>query len=122
MANPLADALAAKDNVAIALALRNDGVVVPVLETERGDPVVRVFGVEGSDKYSLLLFSSPEAYAAMIPDEDNPPSRLYSGAELLAFIKANIGVLEVVWIDIAGPNATQAGPGDIMAALELPSA
>jgi hypothetical protein len=122
VANPLADALEAKDNVAIALALRNDGVVVPVLEVEGGDPVVRVFGVEGSDKYSLLLFSSPEAYAAMIPDEDAPASRVYSGQELLAFIRSNLGVLEVVWIDIASPHATQAGPGDIMAALELPGA
>ena len=121
MTSALANALEAKDNVAIALALRNDGVVVPVLESDGGDSVVRVFGLEGSDKYSLLLFSSPEAYAAMVPDEDEPLSRVYSGTELLEFIKDNVGVLEIVWIDIASPHATQASPADIVAALELPA-
>jgi hypothetical protein len=118
MANSLAAALAAKDNLAIAMALRADGAVVPILEAD-GHSTVRVFRVGDADKYMLLLFSSPEAFAAMVPEEDDPKSRVYTADELLDFIRANLGVLDIVWIDIAGPDATQAAPSDIIAALEL---
>ena len=124
MATALADALAAQDNVAIALALRNEGVLVPMIPSPGGDQV-RVFRPEGADKYMLLLFSSDDTYEAMLVEQSDAEeriSRLYQAAELLDFIKQNEGVIEVVWFDIAGPNATQAGPADIIAALELPSA
>jgi hypothetical protein len=123
VAAALADALAAQDNVAIALALRNDGVLVPMIPSPGGDQV-RVFRPEDSEKYMLLLFSSDETYAAMLVeqhDADERISQLYRAPELLDFIKQNAGVLEVIWFDIAGPNATQAAPADIIAALELPS-
>jgi hypothetical protein len=100
MANALADALEAKDNLAIALALRAEGAVVPVLETDGGN-VVRVFRAGESDRYMLLLFSAQEQLAAMVPEEDDPASEVYSAKQLLDFIRANIGVLEIVWIDVA---------------------
>jgi hypothetical protein len=125
MGNRLADALAAQDNVAIALALRSDGVLVPMIASPEGDDQVRVFRPEDSDKYMLLLFSSDEAYKAMLveqADAEDRISKLYQAPELLDFIKQNEGVLEVVWFDIAGPDATQASPADLIEALELPGA
>jgi hypothetical protein len=123
MATALADALAAQDNVAIALALRSDGVLVPMIESPGGNQV-RVFRPEDSDKYMLLLFTSDETYKAMLVEQQDAEARisqLHTAPELLDFIKQNEGVLEVVWFDIAGPNATQASPADIIAALELPA-
>ena len=122
MATPLADALAAQDSVAIALALRRDGVLMPMIESPGGDQV-RVFRPENADKYMLLLFTSDDTYKAMLVDQGDADERRpqwYSAAELLDFVKQNEGVLEVVWFDIAGPDATQASPADIIAALELP--
>ena len=66
----LADALAKEDTAGVALALRNDTVVVPLLPVD-GPPQVRVFRRGDSDKYMLLLFSSPETYVAMLPQEDD---------------------------------------------------
>jgi hypothetical protein len=124
VATPLADALAAQDSVAIALALRRDGVLMPMIPSPGGNQV-RVFRPEDADKYMLLLFSSDETYKAMLVDDvdaEDRVSQLYSAAELLDFVKQNEGVLEIIWFDIAGPNATQASPADLIAALELPSA
>jgi hypothetical protein len=117
----LAAALEAQDAVAVALALRNDGVVVPLLPSD-GEPQVRVFRRGDADKYMLLLFSSSQTYAAMLPDEDAPESTVYAAAELLDFLKQNEGVLEAVWFDVAGPHAMQAAPADVIEALELPRA
>ena len=124
MPTPLALALEAQDSVAVALALRNDGVLVPMLPSP-GGAQVRVFRRGDADKYMLLLFSSDEAYAAMMADQEDAEdrvSRTYTAAELLDFLKQNEGVLEVVWFDVAGPNAMQASPADIIGALELPHA
>jgi len=121
VAGSLAAALEAQDAVAVALALRNDGVVVPLLPWT-GEPQVRVFRRGDADKYMLLLFSSPETYAAMIPEEDAPESTVYAAAELLDFLTQNQGVLEAVWFDVAGPHAMQAAPADVIEALELPHA
>jgi len=115
----LAAALEAQDAVAVALALRNDGVVVPLLPSE-GEPQVRVFRRGDADKYMLLLFSSADSYAAMIPDEDAPESTIYAASALLDFLKQNEGVLGAVWFDVAGPHAMQATPADVIEALELP--
>jgi hypothetical protein len=118
----LAAALEAQDSVAVALALRNDGVLVPMLPSP-GGAQVRVFRRDDADKYMLLLFSSDETYAAMMAeqvDAEERVSTIYHAAELLDFLKQNEGVLEVVWFDVAGPNAMQAGPADIIRALELP--
>jgi hypothetical protein len=119
MTGSLAAALEAQDAVAVALALRNDGVGIPLLPSD-GESQVRVFRRGDADKYMLLLFSSPETYAAMIPDEDAPESTVYAATELLDFLKQNEGVLEAVWFDVAGPHAMQAAPADVIEALELP--
>jgi hypothetical protein len=116
---PLAAALATQDAVAVALALRNHGATVPLLPVD-GPPQVRVFRRGESDKYMLLVFSSPETYAAMVKDETELPAVTYSASELLDFLRQNEGVLESVWFDVAGPNAMQAAPADVIEALELP--
>jgi hypothetical protein len=124
MPTALALALEVQDSVAVALALRNDGVVVPMLPSE-GGAQVRVFRRGDADKYMLLLFTSDETYAAMMAEQEDAEERLsqvYQAAELLDFLKQNEGVLEVVWFDVAGPAAMQASPADIIAALELPRA
>jgi hypothetical protein len=114
----LAAALATQDAVAVALALRNSGVLVPLLPVD-GPPQVRVFRRGDADRYMLLLFSSLESYAAMAPTEDDQRAALYGGAELLDFLTQNEGVLEAVWFDVAGPHAMQAEPRNVIEALEL---
>jgi hypothetical protein len=115
----LAAALEKEDAVAVALALRNEGVVVPLLPID-GPPQVRVFRRGDADKYMLLLFSSDATLSTMIPDETDPPSAIYDAAELLDFLQQNEGVLEAVWFDVAGPHSMQALPADVIQALQLP--
>lgn len=114
----LAAALEAQDAVAVALALRNSGVLVPLLPVD-GPPQVRVFRRGDADKYMLLLFSSPDTYATMAPSEDDQVSTLYDRDALLDFLRQNEGVLEAVWFDVAGPHAMQAEPRNVIEALEL---
>jgi hypothetical protein len=116
----LAAALKAEDVVAVALALRTGGVVVPLLPADPPDQV-RVFRRGDADKYMLLLFSSTDTYEAMVPEESELPVATYSAADLLDFLKQNEGVLEAVWFDVAGPHSMQALPADVIAALELPA-
>ncbi|PRY67447.1 hypothetical protein B0I08_10653 [Glaciihabitans tibetensis] len=117
----LASALEAQDTVAVALALRNDGVIVPLLDVE-GPVQVRVFRRGDADKYMLLLFSSAATYVTMVPEESDHRVLKYDAATLLEFLQQNVGVLEAVWFDVAGPHAMQAAPEDVIAALELPRA
>jgi hypothetical protein len=114
----LAAALEKQDAVAVAFALRNDHVIVPLLPVE-GPPQVRVFRRGEADKYMLLLFSSPESYVAMVPEETDHRVLPYDGSTLADFIEQNIGVLEAVWFDVAGPHAMQAEPQDVLDALRL---
>ena len=114
----LAAALEAQDAAAVAFALRNGTVVVPILPVE-GPPQVRVFRRGEADKYMLLLFSSQETYVRMLPQETDHRTLEYDAATLLEFLQQNIGVLEAVWFDVAGPNAMQADPRDVLEALEL---
>ena len=114
----LADALKAADVAAVAFALRNDQVIVPLLDVE-GPPQVRVFRRDDADKYMLLLFSSAANYVAMLPKETNLKVLAYDAATLTEFLQTNIGVLEAVWFDVAGPHPMQAAPRDILDALEL---
>jgi hypothetical protein len=111
-------ALERQDAAAVAFALRNDRVIVPLLITE-GPAQVRVFRRGESDKYMLLLFSSPQTYIAMVPDEPEHRVLPYDGATLREFLEQNIGVLEAVWFDVAGPHAMQAEPQDVLDALRL---
>jgi len=114
----LATALAAQDTAAVAFALRNDKVIVPLLPV-KGPPQVRVFRRGESDRYMLLLFSSAENYVAMIPSEKDHRVLAYDGPTLRDFLEQNIGVLELVWFDVAGPHAMQAAPQDVLDALRL---
>jgi hypothetical protein len=117
-AEQLAAALEAQDSVAVAFALRNDRVIVPLLPVE-GAPQVRVFRRDDADRYMLLLFSSAKNYAAMIPSEPEHRVLAYDSETLGEFLATNIGVLESVWFDVAGPHPMQADPADLLAALTL---
>ncbi len=114
----LAAALEKQDAAAVAFALRNDHVIVPLLPVD-GPPQVRVFRRGESDKYMLLLFSSPETYVAMVPQETDHRVLPYDAATLLEFLEQNLGVLEAVWFDVAGPHAMQAEPQDVLDALRV---
>ena len=114
----LAAALETQDAVAVALALRNHTVTVPALLVD-GPPQVRVFRRGDADQYMLLLFSSPETYALMVPDESDLRTLDYDASTLTDFLAQNIGVLEAVWFDVAGPHAMQATPQDVLDALQL---
>jgi hypothetical protein len=112
----LAAALEGQDAAAVAFAIRNDKTIVPRLDAD-GPPQVRVFRRSDADKYMLLLFSSVDAYARMTPSEDEHPVLEYDGAALREFLESNIGVLESVWFDVAGPHAMQASPDEVLKAL-----
>ena len=114
----LAQALEDQDAVAVAFALRNGTVSVPLLPVD-GPPQVRVFRRGEADKYMLLLFSSPETYVLMVPEEPEHPVADYDAETLRDFLATNIGVLEAVWFDVAGPHAMQATPQDVLDALTL---
>jgi hypothetical protein len=111
-------ALEAQDAVAVAFALRNDHVMVPLLPVD-GPPQVRVFRRDDADKYMLLLFSSADTYVRMLPNETDHRVLAYDRATLSEFIETNIGVLEAIWFDVAGPHAMQAAPQDVLDALKL---
>ncbi|WP_255364242.1 dehydrogenase [Frigoribacterium sp. MCBA15_019] len=128
-------ALAAQDAAAVAFALRHDVVVVPklVLPTDPTDAPssggpddgvlpdegdqVRVFGRENTDKRILLLFSSDDTYAAMVPDDPDRQVMLYDALSLRAFLEAHLDVIEQVFFDIAGPHTMAANPEDLLKAL-----
>jgi hypothetical protein len=115
---PLEVALKAQDAAAVAFALRNDKVIVPLLPVE-GPAQVRVFRRDDADKYMLLLFSSAETYVRMLPKETDHRVLAYDRETLREFIETNIGVLEAIWFDVAGPHAMQAAPQDVLDALKL---
>ena len=113
----LASALAKQDVAAVAYALRNDVVIAPLLVVKGSAEQVRVFGREGSDKRTLLLFSSGENYARMIPDEVNPQVMVADGQWLREFLTVHSETLEMVFFDVAGPAVMQAAPADLLRAL-----
>jgi SseB protein N-terminal domain len=111
-------ALERQDAAAVAFALRNDHVIVPLLVVD-GPAQVRVFRRGEADKYMLLLFSSPQTYIAMVPEEPEHRVLPYDRATLTDFLEQNIGVLEGIWFDVAGPHAMQADPHDVLEALRV---
>ena len=113
----LATALANQDVAAVAYALRNDVVIVPQLVVDGAAAQVRVFGREGSDKRTLLLFSSGENYARMVPDEVNPQVMIGNAQWLSEFLTVYRDTLEMVFFDVAGPAVMQAAPADLLRAL-----
>jgi len=116
----LAQALETGDPVAVALVLRNDRVIVPMLsDGDNGEPHVRVFRRGNADKYMLLLFSSVDTYVAMLPEESDHQVVAYGRDDLRGFLETNRGVVESIWFDVAGPHTMQASPDDILNALTL---
>jgi hypothetical protein len=113
----LATALAKQDVAAVAYALRNDIVIVPQLVVDGTAAQVRVFGREGSDKRTLLLFSSGENYARMVPHEVNPQVMIGNAQWLSEFLTVYKDTLEMVFFDVAGPAVMQAAPADLLRAL-----
>jgi hypothetical protein len=113
----LAAALAKQDVAAVAYALRNDVVIVPQLVVDGTAAQVRVFGREGSDKRTLLLFSSGENYARMVPNEVNPQVMIGNAQWLSEFLTVYKDTLEMVFFDVAGPAVMQAAPADLLRAL-----
>ena len=113
----LAAALAKQDVAAVAYALRNDVVIVPQLVVDGTAAQVRVFGREGSDKRTLLLFSSGENYARMVPHEVNPQVMIGNAQWLSEFLTVYKDTLEMVFFDVAGPAVMQAAPADLLRAL-----
>jgi hypothetical protein len=116
----LATALAEQDVAAVAFALRNDTVIVPLLPGA-GPPQVRVFRRDEADRYMLLLFSSAANYVRMLPNETGHRVLEYDAATLREFLETNVGVIEAVWFDVAGPSPMQAAPADIITALAIPA-
>lgn len=114
----LAAALERQDTAAVAFALRNDWVVMPLLPGS-GPDQIRVFRAEGAEKFMLLLFSAPERYVEMVPQEPAHRFLAYDGPTLRDFLEQNIEGLEAVWFDLAGPHSMQANPQDVLDALRL---
>lgn len=117
-AQQLADALAAQDSAAVAFALRNDIVIVPLLPVD-GPAQVRVFRAPGAEKSTLLLFSSASNYVRMVPKEDDHRILPYDRAQLQEFLEVHFDSIDTVWFDVAGPQPMQADPKELLAALTL---
>jgi hypothetical protein len=116
----LALALAAGDRAAVGRTLRDDAVVVPILDREDGTPQVQVFPApEGSAKpYQLHLFSSTQTLSAFLQDAPDRAFSLRSRDSLAPFITRHGAALEQVVIDPAGPNPMTFGPAEVLAALD----
>jgi hypothetical protein len=112
----LGAALKRQDVLAVAFALRNDHVIVPLLTVD-GPDQVRLFRRGEVDKYMLLLFSTPQTYVAMVPEEPEHRVAPFDREMLVEFLEQNVGVLEAVWFDVAGPHPMQAAPQDVLDAL-----
>ncbi|MEY2849687.1 MAG: hypothetical protein RI885_2354 [Actinomycetota bacterium] len=114
----LADALGLQDSAAVAFALRNGEVIVPLL-VQPGPAQVRVFRGAESAGFTLLLFSSAENYRAMLPEEHDLQVLTYDRAKLVEFLETHVDSLETAWFDVAGPHPMQADPRELLAALTL---
>ncbi|MFP7835008.1 dehydrogenase [Marisediminicola sp. LYQ134] len=111
-------ALAAGDSAAVAFALRNEVVIVPLLPTD-GAPQVRVFRAPDAELFTLLVFSTAENYAAMLPQDPDLRVLGYDRSLLTEFLELHLDSLETMWFDPAGPFPMQADPTAILKALKL---
>ena len=115
----LSDALQTRDMAAVAFALRNGPTVVPIVGTdERDDPQavgeVWTYRDPKTGDIALLLFSDATHKPGSLP----PDVVLQPPAWLRAFLGAHEDAIKAVFFDIAGPNAMQAAPADLIAALD----
>lgn len=113
----LAQALEKQDIAAVALALRNGITVVPLIAPgARDNPLdsgeVWTYRDRESGDIALLLFSD----AKNKPDNLPPGVGIYSAAWLRKFLATH--PITTVFLDIAGPHPMQAGPAELLKALD----
>ncbi|GAB3615495.1 hypothetical protein GCM10027416_00520 [Okibacterium endophyticum] len=116
----LAHALEKQDMAAVAFALRNDRMVVPLSApgardkpTDTGE--VWMYRQPESGRLALLLFSD----AAHKPEALPPFVALHNGIWLHTFLRTHGADIETVFFDIAGPHPMQASPDEILRVLDL---
>lgn len=116
----LARALAAGDRAAVARSLREDAVVVPVLDREDGTPQVQVFPApEGAGKpYQVCLFSSTETLSAFLGDAPERAFSLRRRESLAPFLTRHGAALHQVHLDPAGPHPMVATVDEVLTALD----
>ncbi|MFI9486384.1 SseB family protein [Promicromonospora sp. NPDC052451] len=116
----LARALAAGDRAAVGRALRDDVVVVPILDREDGTPQVQVFPApEGSVRpYQLCLFSTTQTLATFLQDAPERAFSMRRRDSMAPFVTRHGAALEQVVIDPAGPSPMTFGVTDFLTALD----
>jgi len=116
----LAEALERQDMAAVAFALRNDRMVVPLLKPgQRDKPTdtgeVWMYRQPETGRLALLLFSDAAHKPAALP----PFIGLHDGLWLHTFLRTHGDDIEAVFFDIAGPHPMQASPAEILRVLDL---
>lgn len=116
----LAAALEKQDMAAVAFALRNDRMVVPLMKPgQRDKPTdageVWTFRQPETGKLALLLFSDAKNKPASLP----PFVGLHDGLWLHTFLRTHGSAIETIFFDIAGPHPLQASPEEVMRVLDL---
>ncbi len=117
---PLAEALERQDMAAVAFALRNDRVVVPLIAAgQRDKPTdageVWTYRQPETGRLALLLFSDAVHKPAALP----PAVGLQDGVWLHTFLRTHGTEIETVFFDIAGPHPMQATPDELLRVLAL---
>lgn len=116
----LAAALEKQDMAAVAFALRNDRMVVPLMKPgQRDKPTdageVWTFRQPETGNLALLLFSDAKNKPASLP----PFVGLHDGLWLHTFLRTHGSAIETIFFDIAGPHPLQASPEEVMRVLDL---
>ena len=112
----LSDALQTGDMAAVAFALRHGPTVVPLAAEDATDDPGEVWTYRDprTGDVALLLFSDAAHKPATLP----PAVALEPPSWLRAFLGAHQDEITSIFFDIAGPNAMQATPADLIAALD----
>lgn len=116
----LAEALEQQDMAAVAFALRNDRMVVPLVKPGHRDKPTDVGEVwtyrqPETGRLALLVFSDAANKPAALP----PFVGLQDGAWLHTFLRTHGKDIETVFFDIAGPHPMQATPDELLRVLAL---
>ncbi|GAA4689702.1 hypothetical protein APR04_002672 [Promicromonospora umidemergens] len=116
----LALALATVDRAAVGEALRDDAVVVPILDRGDGTPQIQVFPTpEDSVKpYQLHLFSTTQTLGEFLGDAPDRAFSLRRRESLVPFIKRHGDALQQVVIDPSGPSPMAFGVAEALDLLD----
>lgn len=116
----LARALATGDRAAVGEALRDDAVVVPILDRGDGTPQIQVFPApDGSAKpYQLHLFSTTQTLGEFLADAPERAFSLRRRDSLGPFITRHGDALQQVVIDSAGPSSLALGVTEALTLLD----